>query len=123
MASPFIPIDRNCPIELPASLEGWLREDHLARFVVDVVEQGEISPKAKARAIACWRFETPSLWEAFWTWNMIVRSETPRIFAISQLVLPSPAHSRHSFSRAVRSIRSTGITSLLNTRHAMASCR
>jgi transposase len=43
MASPFIPIDRNCPIELPASLEGWLREDHLARFVVDVVEQLDLS--------------------------------------------------------------------------------
>src|ERR687896_15924 len=43
MASPFISIDRNCPIELPASLEGWLREDHLARFVVDVVEQLDLS--------------------------------------------------------------------------------
>jgi transposase len=43
MASSFIPIDRNCPIELPASLEGWLREDHLARFVVDVVEQLDLS--------------------------------------------------------------------------------
>ena len=43
MVSPFIPIDRNCPIELPASLEGWLREDHLARFVVDVVEQLDLS--------------------------------------------------------------------------------
>jgi transposase len=43
MASPFIPIDRKCPIELPASLEGWLREDHLARFVGDVVEQLDLS--------------------------------------------------------------------------------
>src|ERR687895_2658301 len=43
MASPFISIDRDCPIELPASLEGWLREDHLARFVVDVVEQLDLS--------------------------------------------------------------------------------
>src|SRR5918999_1402007 len=43
MASPFIPIDRNCPIELPASLEGWLREDHLARFIVDVVDQLDLS--------------------------------------------------------------------------------
>src|SRR2546421_3727078 len=43
MASPFIPIDRNCPIELPASLEGWLREDHLARFIVEVVEQLDLS--------------------------------------------------------------------------------
>jgi transposase len=43
MASPFISIDRNYPIELPASLEGWLREDHLARFVVDVVEQLDLS--------------------------------------------------------------------------------
>ncbi len=43
MGSPFIPIDRNCPIELPASLEGWLREDHLARFVVDIVQQLDLS--------------------------------------------------------------------------------
>jgi transposase len=43
MASSFIPIDRNCPIELPASLEGCLREDHLARFVVEVVEQLDLS--------------------------------------------------------------------------------
>jgi transposase len=43
MASPFISIDRNCPIELPASLEGGLREDHRARFVVDVVEQLDLS--------------------------------------------------------------------------------
>jgi transposase len=43
MASPFIPIDRNCPIELPASLEGWLREEHLARFVGDIVEQLDLS--------------------------------------------------------------------------------
>src|SRR5918992_3226947 len=43
MASPFISIDRNCPIELPASLEGWLREDHLAPFIVDVVEQLDLS--------------------------------------------------------------------------------
>jgi transposase len=43
MASPFISIDRNCPIELPASLEGWLREDHLARFIVEVVEQLDLS--------------------------------------------------------------------------------
>jgi transposase len=48
MASPFIPIDRNCPIELPASLEGWLREDHLARFVVDVVEQLDLSALEQA---------------------------------------------------------------------------
>src|SRR5919109_40529 len=48
MASPFISIDRNCPIELPASLEGWLREDHLARFVVDVVEQLDLSALEQA---------------------------------------------------------------------------
>jgi hypothetical protein len=43
MASPFIPIDRNCPIELPASLEGGLREDPLARFVGDIGEQVDLS--------------------------------------------------------------------------------
>jgi transposase len=43
MASPFIPIDRNRSLELPASLEGGLREEHLARFIVDVVEQLDLS--------------------------------------------------------------------------------
>jgi transposase len=43
MALPFIPIDRNRSIELPALLEGWLREDHLARFIVDVVDQLDLS--------------------------------------------------------------------------------
>jgi hypothetical protein len=43
VTSPFISIDKNGPIELPASLEGWLREGHLARFVVDVVEQLDLS--------------------------------------------------------------------------------
>ena len=56
MASSFISIDRNCPIELPTSLEGGLREDHppvvaegrLARFVVDVVEQLDLSESSKS---------------------------------------------------------------------------
>jgi hypothetical protein len=43
MTAPFIAIDRNRSIELPASLEGWLREDHLARFIVDIVEQLDLS--------------------------------------------------------------------------------
>jgi transposase len=48
MGSPFISIDRNCPIELPASLEGWLREDHRARFVADIVEQLDLSAIERA---------------------------------------------------------------------------
>ena len=37
--SPFRPIDRATPYLLPPSVEEWLPKDHLARFVVDIVEQ------------------------------------------------------------------------------------
>ena len=35
----FIDCDRKTPYLLPPSLEDWLPEGHLARFVVDIVEQ------------------------------------------------------------------------------------
>ena len=39
MATKFIPLDRDTPYLLPASVQDYLPEDHLARFVVDIVEQ------------------------------------------------------------------------------------
>lgn len=39
MATQFIPLDRDTPYLLPASVQDYLPEDHLARFVVDIVEQ------------------------------------------------------------------------------------
>src|SRR6266850_4243393 len=35
----FVPIDRDTEFLFPPSVQEWLPEDHLARFIVDVVEQ------------------------------------------------------------------------------------
>lgn len=43
MASPFVPVDRATPYLLPPSLDEWLPEDHLARFVVEITEQLDLS--------------------------------------------------------------------------------
>jgi len=39
----FRPIDRATPYLLPPSVDDWLPKDHLARFVVDIVEQLDLS--------------------------------------------------------------------------------
>ncbi len=41
MAVEFIPIDRETPYIFPPSVQDYLPDDHLARFVVDIVEQPE----------------------------------------------------------------------------------
>ena len=43
MADQFRPLDRETPIFLPPSIQEWLPEPHLARFVVEIVEQLELS--------------------------------------------------------------------------------
>ena len=43
MADDFRPLDRETPILLPASIQEWLPEQHLARFVVDIVDQLDLS--------------------------------------------------------------------------------
>jgi transposase len=43
----FRPIDRATPFLMPPSVEDWLRKDHLARFVVDIVDQLDLSPLTK----------------------------------------------------------------------------
>ena len=40
----FRPIERATPFLLPPSVEDWLPKDHLARFVVDIVDQLDLSP-------------------------------------------------------------------------------
>ena len=40
---PFRPIDRATPYLLPPSVDDWLPKDHLARFVVDIVDQLDLS--------------------------------------------------------------------------------
>ncbi|HWJ19408.1 MAG TPA: IS1182 family transposase [Geobacterales bacterium] len=46
--SNFRPIDRQTAYLLPPSVDDWLPEEHLARFVVDVVEQLDLSAMSKA---------------------------------------------------------------------------
>ena len=43
MAVEFIPIDRDTPYIFPPSVQDYLAEDHLARFVVDIVDQLDLS--------------------------------------------------------------------------------
>ncbi len=43
MSNKFRKIDRNLAIVLPPNLEGWLKGDSLARFVVEIVEQLDTS--------------------------------------------------------------------------------
>ena len=38
-----IPLDRNTPYLFPPCVQDYVPEDHLARFVVDIVEQLELS--------------------------------------------------------------------------------
>ncbi len=43
MAIEFIPIDRDTPYIFPPSVQDYLPDDHLARFVVDIVDQLDLS--------------------------------------------------------------------------------
>jgi transposase len=43
----FRPIDRATPFLLPPSVEDWLPKDHLARFVVDIVDQLDLAGLAR----------------------------------------------------------------------------
>lgn len=43
MAVEFIPIDRDTPYLFPPSVQDYLPEDHLARFVVDIVDQLDLN--------------------------------------------------------------------------------
>src|SRR5258707_2771587 len=48
--SRFVPIDRQTGYLLPPSVEDWLPEDHLARFVVEVIAQMDLSELSGAYA-------------------------------------------------------------------------
>jgi len=43
MSSKFIYPDRETPLTFPPSLEDWLPEEHLARFIVDIVDRLDLS--------------------------------------------------------------------------------
>jgi hypothetical protein len=48
--SRFVPVDRQTGYLLPPSVEDWLPEDHLARFVVEVIAQMDLSELSEAYA-------------------------------------------------------------------------
>jgi transposase len=41
--SSFIPVDRRTNYLFPPSVEDWLPENHLARFIVEVIEQLDLT--------------------------------------------------------------------------------
>jgi transposase len=41
--SPFIPVDRDTYYLLPPSVDDWLPENHLARFIVEVIDQLDLT--------------------------------------------------------------------------------
>jgi len=46
----FIPVDRDTVYLFPPSVQEWLGKDHLARFVVETVEQLDLGPLERAYA-------------------------------------------------------------------------
>ncbi len=48
--SRFIPVDRQSAYLLPPSLEDWLPEDHLARFILEAIEQLDLGKLSGAYA-------------------------------------------------------------------------
>ena len=50
MGHHFVPVDRSTPFLLPPSLQEWLPEDHLARFLVEIVDQLDLTPLEMAYA-------------------------------------------------------------------------
>ena len=44
MSSNFVPANREQQYLLPLSIQEWLPENHLARFVVDIVSQLDLRP-------------------------------------------------------------------------------
>lgn len=50
MGHHFVPVDRSTPFLLPPSLQEWLPEEHLARFIVELVDQLDLTPLESAYA-------------------------------------------------------------------------
>jgi hypothetical protein len=48
--SRFIPVDRQSAYLLPPSLQDWLPEDHLARFILEAIEQLDLGKLTAAYA-------------------------------------------------------------------------
>ena len=60
MSSKFRAVDRNTPYLLPPSVQDWLPDDHLARFVVDIVEPLDLVPCPANKCDYSWPFGPPA---------------------------------------------------------------
>lgn len=49
MSGRFVSVDRDTAYLLPPSPQEWLPENHLARFVVEIVERVEAAVRARPR--------------------------------------------------------------------------
>jgi transposase len=61
MAVNFVPVDRETPDWFAASVQEYLPEDHLARFVVEIVDQLDLSPLVSAYAGSGSRLYHPAM--------------------------------------------------------------
>jgi transposase len=43
MSARFVNVDRDTPLLFPADLREWIAEDHSARFIIDAIEQLNLS--------------------------------------------------------------------------------
>ncbi|MGC9372234.1 MAG: IS5/IS1182 family transposase, partial [Thermovirgaceae bacterium] len=50
VSATFKTVDRKTPYILPPSMDDWLPEDHLARFIVEVVSMLDLEPIRAAYA-------------------------------------------------------------------------
>jgi transposase len=48
MSGRFVDVDRDTAYLLPPSVQAWLPEDHLARFVVEIVDGLDLGPLTRA---------------------------------------------------------------------------
>jgi transposase len=78
--SHFIVTDRKTDYLLPPSLDDWLNQDHLARFIVEVVDQLDLSKDATyagrgskayhpATLLAIWSMATPRVFSPAAGWS------------------------------------------------------
>ena len=61
MSGRFVSVDRDTAYLLPPSVQEWLPGNHLARFVVEIVEQLDLSELTRAyrgRGLATWMMAT-----------------------------------------------------------------
>ncbi|MFH0351778.1 MAG: hypothetical protein ACHBMF_07615 [Chromatiales bacterium] len=52
--SNFRPVDRDTSLLLPPSVDDWLPKDHLTRFVIEIVEQLDLSALTVAGLCVRW---------------------------------------------------------------------